>query len=267
MHTDNIIIMNELITGWKFNPKKITISDIPIKLTNLPLEFEDYRIVQISDFHLGSWLNEQALDQIVDIVNQHEPDLIAVTGDFVNSNPGRYASVLIQTLSRLFAKDAIVAVLGNHDHYSEPDIIREVLRESNIIELSNQVYPIQRTSSNLYLAGVDDHLTNKDDLERVINQIPDGSTTILLAHEPDYADISSKSGKFDLQLSGHSHGGQICLPYFGSLYLPRYGRKYSSGIYQINGMVLYTNRGLGTSWLPFRYNCPPEIAIFTLSAP
>lgn len=259
--------MNELISGWKFNPNKITISDIPIELPNLPLEFNDYRIVQISDFHLGSWLDEQALVQIVDIVNQLEPDLIAVTGDFVNSNPERYAPVLIQTLSNLDAKDAIVAVLGNHDHYSEPDIIRDVLRESNIIELSNQVYPIQRTSSYLYFAGVDDHLTNKDDLERVINQIPDGSSAILLAHEPDYADISSKSGAFDLQLSGHSHGGQICLPYFGSLYLPRYGRKYSSGIYRINGMVLYTNRGLGTSWLPFRYNCPPEIAIFTLSAP
>ena len=259
--------MNEFFTGWKFNPNKIRISDIPIKLPKLPLEFEDYRIAQISDFHLGSWLDEQALVQIVDIVNQLEPDLIAVTGDFVNSNPERYAPVLIQTLSNLIAKDAIVAVLGNHDHYSEPDIIREVLKESNIIELSNRVYPIQRNSSYLYLTGVDDHLAKKDDLESVIDQIPDGSTTILLAHEPDYADISSKSGTFDLQLSGHSHGGQICLPYFGSLYLPRYGRKYPSGIYRINGMVLYTNRGLGTSWLPFRYNCPPEIALLTLSAP
>ena len=259
--------MNEFIAGWKFNPNMITISDIPIELPKLPLEFDDYRIVQISDFHLGSWLDEQALFQIIDIVNQLEPDLIAVTGDFVNSNPERYAHVLIQTLSNLIAIDAIVAVLGNHDHYSEPDIIREVLKESNIIELSNRVYPIQRNSSYLYFAGVDDHLTNKDDLERVIDQIPAGSSAILLAHEPDYADISSKSGTFDLQLSGHSHGGQICLPYFGSLYLPRYGRKYSSGIYRINGMVLYTNRGLGTSWLPFRYNCPPEIALFTLSAP
>ncbi|MES0360744.1 MAG: metallophosphoesterase [Anaerolineales bacterium] len=259
--------MNELISGWKFNPNKITISDLPIELTNLPLEFNDYRIVQISDFHLGSWLDEQDLGQIIDIVNQLKPDLIAITGDFVNSNPGRYSPVLLQTLSKLFAKDAIVAVLGNHDHYSEPDIIRDVLRESNIIELNNRVYPIQRSSSYLYFAGVDDHLTKKDDLQNVLNQIPDESTAILLAHEPDYADISSMSGTFDIQLSGHSHGGQICLPYFGSLYLPRYGRKYSSGIYRINGMVLYTNRGLGTSWLPFRYNCPPEIAIFTLSAP
>lgn len=259
--------MNDILSRWKFDIKNIEISDIQIELQSLSPDFDNYRIVHISDFHLGTWLKVHPLKQVIEMVNHLEPDLIALTGDFVNSNPEKHAPVLINALSNLFAKDKIVAVLGNHDHWTDPDIVREVLRESNIIDLSNRVDAIQRNSSHLNLSGVDDHLAGKDDLKSVIDQIPDGSTNILLAHEPDFADISSRSGKFDLQISGHTHGGQICLPLLGSLYLPRYGRKYSSGMYRVNGMVLYTNRGLGTSWLPIRYNCPPEIALLTLSAP
>jgi predicted MPP superfamily phosphohydrolase len=259
--------MNDILSGWKFDFDKLNISDTQIELENLPPLFDQFRIVHVSDFHLGTWLKPDALNQVIKTVNQLEPDLIAITGDFVDSNPEKYAPILIQSLSNLIAKDNVVAVLGNHDHWTDPDIIRQVLRESNIIDLSNQVYPIKRDSSCLYLSGVDDHLAGMDDLESVIAQIPDGNTTLLLAHEPDFADISSRSGKFVLQLSGHSHGGQICVPILGSLYLPRYARKYSSGLYQIKGMILYTNRGLGTSWLPFRFNCPAEIALITLTCP
>lgn len=253
--------------GWNFDPNQIKITDIPIELPGLSPDFDKYKIVQISDFHLGSWLDAADLVRIVDIVNQQEPTLIAVTGDFVSFNPKKFASDLIRALSKLQAHDAVIAVLGNHDHYTEPGVIRDVLKESNIIELSNDVFPIRRNSSSLYFAGIDDHLAKKDDLQKVIAQIPAGSPAILLAHEPDFADISSQSEKFGLQLSGHSHGGQICIPGLGSLYLPPFGRKYPSGIYQINGMNLYTNRGLGTSWLKIRYNCPPEITNFTLQAP
>jgi predicted MPP superfamily phosphohydrolase len=259
--------MIDKFSGWKFDLNKLEISDNQVELNNLSPEFDKFRIVHISDFHLGTWLKPHDLNQVIEMVNQLEPDLIAITGDFVNSNPERHAQFLINALSNLCAKDQIVAVLGNHDHWTDPDIVREVLRESNIIELSNRMSEIQRNSSYLYLSGIDDHLAGMDDLERVIPQIPDGHTNILLAHEPDFADISSQNGKFDLQLSGHTHGGQICLPILGSLYLPRYGRKYSSGMYKINGMFLYTNRGLGTSWLPVRYNCPPEIAKLTLNIP
>lgn len=258
---------DKIIMGWNFDPNQIKITDIPIELPRLSPDFDQYKIVQISDFHLGSWLDAADLVRIVDIVNQQEPTLIAITGDFVSFNPKKFASDLINTLSKLQAHDAVIAVLGNHDHYTEPGVIRDVLKESNIIELSNDVFPIRRNASHLYFAGIDDHLAKKDDLQKVIEQIPAGSPAILLAHEPDFADISSQSEKFGLQLSGHSHGGQICIPRIGSLYLPPLGRKYPSGIYQINGMNLYTNRGLGTSWLKIRYNCPPEITNFTLQVP
>lgn len=250
--------------GWKFNPNEITITNIPIKLSRLSPEFENFRIVQISDFHLGTWFDKSALLHVVSVVNQLEPDLIAITGDFISYDPSGYAHFLIEALSQLIAKKAKVAVLGNHDYYGDPDIIREVLRASNIHELNNQIYPLHINSSQLYFAGIDDHIAKKDNINMLIEHIPDETATILLAHEPDYADISAQTGKFDLQLSGHSHGGQICLPYLGSIYLPPLGRKYPSGIYNINGMILYTNRGLGASWLRFRYKCPPEISVFTL---
>lgn len=252
--------------GWKFNPNELTITEIPLKLQRLPSEFKNFRIVQISDFHFGSWFNKSALLHIIEVVNQLKPDLIAITGDFISYNPSIHAEFLIKALSQLRAEEGKVAVLGNHDYYSDPDIVRKILRNSDIRDLSNQVYTLQKKTSLLNFAGIDDHLVKKDNLDTVIRQIPDGTATILLAHEPDFADISAHTGKFDLQLSGHTHGGQIRLPFLGSIYLPPMGRKYPSGIYSINGMTLYTNRGLGASWLRVRYNCPPEISVFTLLA-
>ncbi len=118
--------------------------------------------------------------------------------------------------------------------------------------------------SELHFAGVDDYLEDQDRLDLVLEQLPLPGAAILLAHEPDFADISAATGRFDLQISGHTHGGQIRFPMIGPIYIPTGGKKYPLGRYQINGMVQYTNRGIGTSAMQFRYNCPPEITVFTL---
>ena len=250
---------------WKFRAPKVEITTPSIALPKLPDQFNGYRIVQISDFHLGTWLDKQAISDIVDLVNQQEPDLIAITGDFISFNPNKFSAELVSTLSKLRSKDGVIAVLGNHDHYTDAAVIRAVLKECNIVELSNRIFPVQRGTSHLYFAGIDDYMTSHADLQKVISQIPqEENSVILLAHEPDFADISAASGKFAMQISGHTHGGQICLPIWGNLYLPRLGRKYPSGRYLVEDMVLYTNRGLGTSWLKFRFNCPPEITVFQL---
>ena len=250
---------------WKFSSPKVEITTPSIVLPKLPDQFIGYRIVQISDFHLGTWLDKEAMSDIVDLVNQQEPDLIAITGDFISFNPSKFSAELVSTLSNFNSKDGVIAVLGNHDHYTDAAVIRAVLKECNIVELSNQIYSIRRGASQLLFAGIDDYMTNHSDLQKVISQIPqDENSVILLAHEPDFADISAASGKFAMQISGHTHGGQICLPVWGNLYLPRLGRKYPSGRYLVEDMVLYTNRGLGTSWLKFRFNCPPEITVFQL---
>jgi predicted MPP superfamily phosphohydrolase len=241
-------------------------NQIPIVFPGLPPEFDGYRIAQISDFHLGTWLTPKYLLDAVDQVNRLQPDLIAITGDFVTYAPERFTDDLSAAISRLSARDGIVAILGNHDHWTGPELLCNCLEHSGAHILANQVYPVRCGSEILYIAGLDDFMVGKADLEAILRALPDGRKAILLAHEPDFADISAQTSRFILQLSGHAHGGQIVIPGRGPLYLPTHARKYPAGLYNIDGMLLYSNSGLGTAELQFRYNCRPEIAVFTLKS-
>ncbi len=258
--------MSQNRLGWRFDLKSVEFTSIRVCIPALPDSFHQYRIVQISDFHLGTWIRRQHLEQIAYSVNALHPDLVVITGDFVNHGAEKYAPDLVEALSILKAKDGIISVLGNHDHWTNAEVVRWSLAQSNITELNNSVIGISRNGCTLHFAGIDDHLAGCDDLDAVLDQLPGDGAAILLAHEPDFAARSAKTGKFALQLSGHSHGGQIRLPVIGTPYLPPLGRLYPQGLYTINGMQLYTNRGLGTSWLGLRVNCPPEITILTLDA-
>jgi hypothetical protein len=246
------------------NPSWVECSRISLPIPNLPASFHGYRIIQISDLHLGTWLSVDKLDEIAEIVNHHAPDLVVITGDFVSFHPQDYQSALTNALLKLNSKDGILAVFGNHDHWTNAEIIRAALDRARVTELNNRAVHIQRGTDRIYIAGVDDHYAGKDRLDLVLSHIPENAVSILLAHEPDFAEISSAYGVFSLQLSGHSHGGQIVLPRMGALYLPHHGRKYPRGLYKIGDMYLYTNRGLGTAEFQIRYNCPPEITIFEL---
>ncbi len=118
----------------------------------------------------------------------------------------------------------------------------------------------------IYLAGLDDLWSGQADLTAALAQAPANVPTILLVHEPDFADTVAKDGRVSLQLSGHSHGGQVRLPGIGAPILPYLGRKYDQGLYNVNNMWLYTNRGIGLGRIPLRINCPPEITEFTLTS-
>lgn len=255
------------LVGVKEEENWVDVTSLHLTLPHLDPAFNHYRVVQISDFHIGTWVSRRHLEEAVQLVNQQQPDLVAITGDFVTNHPERYANDLVETLSQLDPRDGTVAVLGNHDHWSNPGAIREVLRQAGIVELNNRSIAIHRGNANLYIAGVDDYMDGLDCLEDVLHELPDdGKSAILLAHEPDFADKAAPTGRFDLQISGHSHGGQVRLPLIGSPFLPRYARKYPRGLYQVGGMILYTNRGLGTAEFNLRWNCRPEITVFTLEA-
>src|SRR5574341_27976 len=139
-----------------------------------------------------------------------------------------------------------------------------MLSSSGITDLTNSVFTVTQGNERLHLCGVDDVWEGNVRLDQVIDRLTDDSPAILLAHEPDFADLSSKTGRFDLQVSGHSHGGQVVLPFYGPLVLPYLGEKYSSGLYQVGEMFQYTNRGVGMINPPVRFNCAPEITLFTL---
>ena len=257
--------------GWmyatKVEPGWLELSSLSLILPRLHPAFDNYRIVHISDIHLETWMTAKRLKEVVRAVNLMRADLIAITGDFVTDLHHRTANDLSAALSELKARDGVFAVLGNHDYWTNARTIREALERSQITELPNQVHTIRRGAASLHIAGIDDYWENKARLRDVLDQLPAEGAAILLAHEPDFAVISAESGRFGLQLSGHTHGGQVHFPWIGPVVLPMYGRKYPIGLYQVKDMRLYTNRGLGTARPQIRFNCRPEIAVITLHAP
>ncbi|MDH5508349.1 MAG: metallophosphoesterase [Anaerolineae bacterium] len=252
---------------WLYNradPKWIEVKPVSITLPRLPAAFNEYRVVQISDIHMGTWMTSERLRVIVDLVNQQEADVIAITGDFVSYNAELWKNELITILQTLHSNDAVVGTLGNHDYWSDPEIIMDIMRDSQIIALTNDVFAIRRGDDKLNFCGVSSQYVGQDRLDLVIEKLDHGECNILLAHEPDIANQSAASGYFDLQLSGHAHGGQFILPFWGPVLRVRHAHDYPMGKYQIGEMVQYTSRGLGTSSIPLRINCPPEITVFTL---
>ena len=254
-----------IVYSSSFSPYVIEVTSHRIPLRNLSAGFGGYKIIQLTDLHMGLWLNRERLLEAVDIVNEHQPDLVAITGDFiVKGEIESQADDLIYCLSQLQAQDGVVAVLGNHDYVANMDRIREVLQLANVLELPNEHIVLERESEKLVIAGLDDVWANQHDIAKLTSGLPDGIPAMLMAHEPDIADKISATGRFGLQISGHSHGGQIRTMDDEAPVLPWLGEKYSIGRYQVNDMIQYTNRGLGMTGIPIRINCPPEISIFNL---
>jgi hypothetical protein len=238
---------------------------LDVNLSRLSKAFDGYRIVQISDIHLGTWIKQKQLLQVVDLVNQQNADLIVITGDFVTHHADRYVEGISSALKQLTARDGCLAVLGNHDHWTDASLIRQAIQQGGAIDLSNEIHWVERGLQRLYFAGLDDHYVSCDRMDLVLEKLPQDALAILLVHEPDIADTSAQTGRFALQISGHSHGGQIRMPDERPVFLPHLARKYPQGLYQIDGMYLYSNRGLGTAEIQVRLNCRPEITVFNLS--
>lgn len=249
---------------------KITRLQLPLR--RLPPRFDGLRIVQLSDFHYDRYVDVRVITSAVQAANQLQPDLVVLTGDFVTQGPftGQYdppsardAEPCSHILSRLRSRLGIFAVLGNHDYYTDPNVVAEILRSRGFRVLRNQSFAVEENGARLWIAGVNDVVAGADDLEAALQQVPPSEPVVLLAHEPDFADWVPPH-RVDLQLSGHSHGGQIVLPVIGPPYLPPLARKYPWGLRRLGPLTLYTNRGVGTITLPVRFNCPPEITLLTL---
>jgi len=270
----SMIALGSGSTAYSFwwEPHWLEIVDIDLALPRLPAAFSGFRILQLSDIHIGGWMNRERLKHIVDVIQSQKADLIVMTGDYVlghawTEHLEQVADDFILEISRLTQDHEVLAVLGNHDHWTDALRVRDMLTHSGVIELNNKVYSLRRDVAELHIAGVDDIWEQKDRLDDVHRILPETGAAILLAHEPDFADKSARNGRFDLQLSGHSHGGQVVIPFWGPPILPYLGQKYPSGLYKVRDMWQYTNRGVGMIEPSVRFNCRPEITIFTLHAP
>lgn len=265
-----VLLLGGLVYVRKVEPEDVQVVPVSLVLPRLDAAFEGYRIAQISDIHADGWMTPGRVLSLVNLVNAEAPDLVAITGDFATYSRFRslirHASRLVAPLRRLQATDGVVAVLGNHDHKTDARTVRRVLAASGVIELHNAVLTLRRGGESLYLCGVDDLKEGTPRLDRALEGLSEEGAAVLLAHEPDFADESAATGRFDLQLSGHSHGGQVGVPLLRYPFLPKLSRKYPTGLYRVGDMFLYTNRGLGAH-PRFRFNCRPEITVFTLRSP
>ena len=265
-----VLLLGGLVYVRKVEPEDVEVVPVSLVLPRLDAAFEGYRIAQISDIHADGWMTPGRVLSLVNLINAEAPDLVAITGDFATYSRFRslirHASRLVAPLRRLQAADGVVAVLGNHDHKTDARTVRRVLAASGVIELHNAVLTLRRGGESLYLCGVDDLKEGTPRLDRALEGLSEEGAAVLLAHEPDFADESAATGRFDLQLSGHSHGGQVGVPLLRYPFLPKLSRQYPTGLYRVGDMFLYTNRGLGAH-PRFRFNCRPEITIFTLRSP
>ena len=242
-----------------------------IRLRRWPAQLEGFTIAQLSDFHYDPYFSLHPIHAAIRMVGELKPDLIVLTGDFVtqpafggdDEKAAATAEPCARLLRQMRAPHGLWAVLGNHDIFTNPERVASAIAAEGIQVLGNRSVPIERNGGRFWLGGANDIFSGTVDLPAALAPIPRDEATVLLVHEPDYAD-HVKRYPVDLQLSGHSHGGQVRLPFRRPFYLPALARKYYLGLYKIGDLTLYTNPGLGTIGVPVRLNCPPEVTLFTL---
>ncbi len=253
----SLVIVGGYEYGKQIETKWLVVEQVQIPLKNLKPALEGFKIVQISDIHLHPHTQIDFVQKAVTMANARQPDLIVLTGDYVLQSADSIFE-LAPVLASLNAKYGVFTILGNHDLWTNAAVVRTGLAEVGFPLLHNEGVALDIGRETIYLAGVDDGWSGRPDLKAALDKAPADALTILLAHEPDLADTFSLDGRVSLQLSGHSHGGQVRLPGLGAPILPYLGQKYDQGLYKVNDMWLYTNRGIGLL-LPIRINCPPEI--------
>lgn len=254
-------------------PNRPRLVRVDVELPRLPSRFDGLTIAHLSDFHFDPYFSVTPIQSAVRIVNDVKPDLAVLTGDFVTRPLVKTPSTVIDAVRQADACADLLrqvrtplgmwAVLGNHDALTHALHVETALRHAEVQVLRNRAVPLERNGERIWLAGVDDVLAGGNDLERALRGIPAVDAVVLLVHEPDFADQVANYS-VDLQLSGHSHGGQVRFPFVGAVYLPTLARKYPLGLRQVGRLQLYTNPGIGTLGIPVRWNCPPEVTLIRL---
>ncbi|MCB9602239.1 MAG: metallophosphoesterase [Sandaracinus sp.] len=252
--------------GALFGRRDYTIEEVPIPIAGLPRTLDGLTIVQLSDIHVGSFVGEGELRAAESLVREARPDLIVLTGDLLDHDAA-YAPQLGRFVERLrpLARFGVAAIPGNHDHYAGVEAVEEALRRAGAHLMTNAGRLIGDGGGAFGLVGVDDLWAKEGrapNLERALAMVPRDVPKILLAHQPVF--LEQAVGKVQLQLSGHTHGGQVSLGWNpAELVLPN---GWVRGRYDVGESILYVNRGFGTAGPPTRLFSPPEVTKLVLVA-
>jgi predicted MPP superfamily phosphohydrolase len=249
----------------QIEPQHLVLERRTIRLPNLSTALDGFRIALMSDHHLFPFTPRKLLERAVEQANALHPDLVLLGGDYVCADVESIRE-LAPILGRLNAKYGVFAVLGNYDYVLGPELIHSQLAAQSIEVLVNRGLHVGPRAGQLFLAGLDSVLGGVPDPIRALGSYREGNVALALVHEPDYFPTLVGLTPVDVQLSGHSHGGQVRLPGLGPVILPRLGRIYHTGLYELSGHFAYTGRGVGMVGLPLRFNCPPELSVINLEA-
>ncbi len=248
-------------------PRRIALERVDIPIWNLPDAFEGYRIAIVSDLHYPRWTKKRYIHKCLALANSFEPDLIVVLGDICDR--AWYQPSDIPDLAGLFdpavTKDGIVGVLGNHDYRFDVEALRrEFARHTPVRLVENACLTIERGDDVLAVGGVGDLWHGTVAPERAFRGIAPETPRVLLSHNPDLAEQMRSGIRVDIQLSGHTHGGQVCFPPGHALHVPsRYGNKFRAGLVHGKHQRVYISRGVASSH-HLRFCCPPEVSAITL---
>lgn len=244
--------------------KWLRVSRRAIELPSFPDAFDGFKVALLTDIHHGPFVPLIYVQHAVAVTNRLKPDLICLVGDYVHRS-GKYIGPSIDALGALRASSGVYAVLGNHDHWEGAEETRAALKANGVPDLTNRGIWIERGPDRVRLGGVGDLWEDVQELDGTLEGVQDCDTTLLLSHNPDYVE-KIRDRRISLVLSGHTHGGQVVIPFIGPPLVPSsYGKKYASGLVRTEHTQVFVSRGVGTITPPVRFLCRPDVVIITLS--
>lgn len=238
----------------------LTTEEVEITLERLPKKLDGLRIVHLSDLHHSPFTHLDHIANAVTAASKLKPHLVVLTGDFVSHEP-EFIKPVARILGELKGKYGSFACLGNHDHWTDAEMVTNELRSAGVQVLINEGFRFEAKGGSFWFCGVDDHMVGKTDLAAALKGSFPDEMKLLLAHNPIIF-RKAVAARVDLTLSGHTHGGQVKVRDPEKRILPR--RKLSSGLHERKDSQIYITRGIGTVVLPVRFQCPPEISVLTL---
>ncbi len=237
-----------------------------IGIANLPLAFQGFRLAHLTDLHLGFLVSESFVEGIVHRTNRLGADAIVCTGDYVHErNTAGEIDKVWPILSKLEAREGVYSVLGNHDHWADSERSMYWLQRTGQ-NTRHRCTPIYRGRERILIGGAGDYWQDELRIDETFSCSDENECRILLSHNPDSADTEFTT-PLSLMISGHTHGGQVIIPFAGAPVLPVSNKNYSSGLITTPRTKLFISRGVGWAILPVRFNCYPEIALLELVHP